>query len=286
MKIYVNGEKVTPISVDGTLGIISTPLGEIYCNLKPSKTSKIDALFRGVKVKEVNPAPTHPARGYFNVDWVIPTLDRNNFTDSEEARLFYVEIKNYVLRNIPAKNEDAPKDLEKSIRELSKYIDEFLRDLGILPPNMMPVSKTSKPTDLKIGGITEQERKNQKFDEKENEENDETEETRKRLQHKILKGKEKPLKSAYGINIVERKIGREKPAVVTYKEEKLIIINLDHDIIKNIHNLRPIQKSIALLPLLARGHFHILEYFRDIIGYEEYVDNMVSTIFSKMIRID
>jgi len=280
MKIFVNNEKVSPISVDGTLGIISTPLGEICCNLKPSKTSKIDALFRGVKVKEVNPAPTHPARGFFNVDWVIPTLDRNNFTDSEEARLFYAEIKKYVLQHIPAKNEDAPKDLEKSIRELSKYIDEFLRDLGILPPNTMPVSKTSKPNDLKIGGLTELERKNQEIDEKEHEH---TDERRKRLQLKILKGKEKPLKSGYGINLVERKIGKEKPAVVTFKEEKLIIINLDHDIIKNIHNLRPIQKNIALLPLLARGHFHILEFFRDITGYEEYVDNMVSTIFSRLI---
>ena len=279
IKIFVNGEKVTPTSVDGTTGIISTPIGDIFCNLKPSKTTKIDALFRGVKVKEVNPAPTHPARGYFNVDWVIPTLDRNNFTDSEAARLFYAEIKKYVLRNIPNKNEDTPKDLEKSIREISKHIEEILRDLGILPQNMMPVSKTSKPTDLKMGGITDQERKNQESEEKDNEE---TQEERKRLQHKILKGKEKPLKNAYGIITVQRKIGRDKPAIVTYKEEKLIIINLDHDIIKSIHNLRPIQKNIALCPLLARGHFHILEYYGDIIGYEEYVDNMVSTIFLKL----
>jgi len=143
----------------------------------------------------------------------------------------------------------------------------------------MPVSKTSKPTDLKMGGITDQERKNQESEEKDNEE---TQEERKRLQHKILKGKEKPLKNAYGIITVQRKIGRDKPAIVTYKEEKLIIINLDHDIIKSIHNLRPIQKNIALCPLLARGHFHILEYYRDIIGYEEYVDNMVSTIFLKL----
>ena len=57
MKIFVNGQKVSPNSVEGTDGIISTPLGEIFCNLKPSKTSKIDVLFRGVKVKEVHPVP-------------------------------------------------------------------------------------------------------------------------------------------------------------------------------------------------------------------------------------
>jgi len=280
MKIFVNGEKVSPVSVDGTEGIITTPLGDIFCNLKPSKTSKIDVLFRGVKVKEVHPAPTHPAKGYFNVDWVIPTPDRSNFTDSEEARLFYDEIKKYVSRHIPRKIDDAPKDLQKSIRELSKLFDETLRDSGSLPPNMMPTSKTSKSTDLKQAGISEHEKKNQESHESQKEE---SREERKRFQHKFLKGKEKPLKSAYGIYYIIEKIGRDRPAIVTSKEDKLIIINLDHDLVRNIHNLKPIQKNIALCNLLARGHFHILEPFRNITGYEEYVDSMVSTIFTKMV---
>ena len=279
MKIFVNGEKVSPSNVDGNSGTIVTSFGEIYFNLKPSKTSKIDALFRGVKVKEVNPAPTHPARGYFNVEWIIPTPDRSNFTDSEEARLFYAEIKKYILKHVPSKNEDAPKDLEKSMRELSKLFDDILRDLQILPQNMMPVSKSSSPTELKVGGISEQEKSSQDSEGKEKEE---SQEERKRLQHKILKGKEKPLKSAYGINYVLRKIGRDRPAIVTFKEEKLIIINLDHDLIKNLHGLRPLQKNMILCTLLARGHFHILESFRNIVGYEEYVDNMVSTAISKI----
>ena len=64
MKIFVNGEKVSPSSFDGTTGMISTPLGEIYCNLKPSKTTKIDALFRGVKVKEVYSHWDFPSNQY------------------------------------------------------------------------------------------------------------------------------------------------------------------------------------------------------------------------------
>ncbi len=144
---------------------------------------------------------------------------------------------------------------------------------------MMPVSKSSSPTDLKAGGISEQEKSSQDSEGKEKEE---SQEERKRLQHKILKGKEKPLKSAYGINYVLRKIGRDRPAIVTFKEEKLIIINLDHDLIKNLHGLRPLQKNMILCTLLARGHFHILESFRNIVSYEEYVDNMVSTAISKI----
>ena len=67
------------------------------------KTSKIDALFRGVKVREVNPAPTHPAKGYFDVDWIIPTPDRSNFTASKESVLFFSEIKKYILRKYSSK---------------------------------------------------------------------------------------------------------------------------------------------------------------------------------------
>jgi len=113
-------------------------------------------------------------------------------------------------------------------------------------------------------------------------EHEEPKHEKKRLQHKILKGEERPLKSAYGINYVSRKSGKEKPAIIAYKEEKLIIINLDHDLIKNIHKLRPIQKFTALSFLIARGHFHILETFLNLEGYEEYIDNMMATVFGKI----
>ena len=280
MKIFVNGEKVSPTPFSGTPGIISTELGDIHCNLTPVKTSKVDALYRGVKVREVNPAPTHPAKGYFNVDWVTPTPDRSNFTDTKEARRFFFEIKKYILRNIPAKNEDSPKDLEKSIRDVAKIIDQIFRETGIQPQSMMPVSKTLKPSDLQMGGITENEPKEE---ESQAQEQQESQEERKRLQHKILKGKERPLKSAYGTYYVARKAGKDRPAIIPYREEKLIIINLDNQLIKNLNQLRPIQRSIALGPLLARGNFHILETFVGLPRYEEFVDNIVSTLFSKMV---
>jgi len=280
MKIFVNGEKVITTPFTGTEGIISTQYGDIFCNLIPVKTTKIDALYRGVKVRDVNPAPTHPAKGYFNVDWVTPTPDRSNFTDTPKAKVFFPEIKKYILKNIPAKGEDAPKDLERSIREISKLFDQILRDLGLMPQTLMPVSKTSKPSDLQVGGQSEQERT--ESEESLEQEHEEPKHEKKRLQHKILKGEERPLKSAYGINYVSRKSGKEKPAIIAYKEEKLIIINLDHDLIKNIHKLRPIQKFTALSFLIARGHFHILETFLNLEGYEEYIDNMMATVFGKI----
>jgi len=280
MKIFVNGQKVVSSGFSGTLGTISTPVGDIYCNLVPSKTAEIDLLYRGVKVREANPAPTHPAKGYFNVDWVTPTPDRSGFADSEEARLFFAEIKKYILKHIPSRNEESPKELEKTLKEVSKLFDEILRDLGLLPETLMPVSRTSHESDLQMGGVTE--RVTTASEQSLEKENLESLIERRKLQHRILKGENKPLKSAYGINYVIRKEGKDKPAVITYKEEKIIIINQDHELIKNILNLRPIQKNIALGFLIARGHFHILEIFRNVHSYDEYIDSMVSTLFTKM----
>src|SRR3972149_6081645 len=54
MMIFVNEEKVVPNRFSGIQGTISTPLGDIDCNLIPAKTTKIDLLYRGVKVREDN----------------------------------------------------------------------------------------------------------------------------------------------------------------------------------------------------------------------------------------
>ncbi len=280
MKIYVNGEKIHSHLLSGTSGIISTQFGDIHCNLTPSKSAKIDALYRGVKVREVNPAPTHPAKGYFNVNWVTPTPDRSNFTESRESRAFFPEVKKYILLNIPAKNEDSPKDLEKSVKELSKLIDQILRDLEIMPESMMPASKTSKPNDLKMEGITPKDNSDVQDESKDRHESDEEKKPR---YNKILKGSEKPLKSAHGVLYVTRKEGKDKPAIIAYREEKLIIINSDNHLIKNLNKLRPLQRNIGLGQLLIRGHFHILEEYVDLPRYEEYVDNMTSILFSKMV---
>ena len=283
MMILVNGEKINPNGFSGSSGTITTQFGDIYCNLVPSKLAKIDLLYRGVKVREANPAPTHPARGYFNVDWVTPTPDRSNFTDSEEARLFFAEIRKYVFKHIPSKSEDSPKDLEKSLKEVSKLFDQILRDLGMMPEALMPVARTSLQSDLQMGSLSENEKLKTESLEKES---IESQIERKRLQHKILKGENRPLKSAFGINYVIRKEGRDKPAIIAYREEKIIIINRDHDLIKNILNLRPIQRNVALGFLLARGHFHILETFKNLLGYDEYIDSMVTTLLTKMLPIE
>ena len=92
------------------------------------------------------------------------------------------------------------------------------------------------------------------------------------------------MRSAFGILIVNRKVGKENPAIISYREEKLIIVNLDNELVKNLNKLRPIQRFIALGQLLVRGHFHILEKYVDLSQYEEYIDNMTSILFSKIIK--
>jgi len=283
IKILVNNKKVTPPQFSGTIGIIRTEYGDIHCNLIPVKTAKIDALYRGVKVREVNPVPTHPAKGFFNVDWLVPTLDRNNFVDGKDKKIFFKYIHEWVLKNIPSKSEDTPRDLEKSLREVTKLFDQILKELGLMPENLMPTSRTSKPTDLKLCGITEQNPSEQQNPERQNQE---PKEERQRHQHKILKGREKQLKSAFGINYIFRKEGNLKPAVIPYKDEKLIVINRDHDLIRNINKLKPSQRFMALGFLIARGHFYILQTFKTLANYDEYIDNMVSMVLTKAIADD
>ena len=280
LTIFVNEKKVTPTLFTGLQGVIQTEFGDIHCNLTPAKTTRIDALYRGVKVKEVNPAPTHPAKGYFNVDWLIPTSDRSNFVGSKDKNTFFRSIHEWILRNIPVKNEDNPRNLEKSLKDVAKLFDQTLMESGIMPENMLPTTKTAKPSDLKLGGVTEQ---NNSEENPESYESDLKQE-RQRHQHKILKGSEKPLKSAFGIYYVFRKEGKLKPAVIPFKDEKLIVINRDHELIKNVDKRRPLEKSIALVFLIARGLSHILETFETIASYDTYSDDMVSTVLSKMVR--
>jgi len=283
IKILVNGIKVSPSPFTGIIGSMQTEYGDIHCNLTPTKTAKLDALYRGVKVREVNPAPTHPAKGYFIIDWLVPTPDRSHFVDGKNTKVFFKSIHEWVLKNIPSKNETTPRDLEKSLREVAKWYDQILKELDAMPENMIPTSRTSEPTDLKLGGITEQNESDATIPEKQEQE---SKQERQRHQHKILKGKEKPLKSAFGINYVFRKEGNLKPAVVPYKYEKLIVINLDHDLIRNINNLPPSQRFMALGFLIARGHFHILQSFKTLGNYDEYVDNMVSMLLVKATAVD
>jgi len=278
MMVFVNGQKIQPTQFTGTVGQISTHYGDITCNLTPAKTTKIDALFRGVKVREVNPAPTHPAKGYFDVDWVIPTPDRSHFTGGNKSILFFTEIKKYILKNIPSKADATPKDLEKALKELSNLIDDMLRDLNVLPQTEMPIAKSSKDSDLKMAGTDEN-----KADEEENkQEEKESESERKRIQHKVLRGPERPIKSAYGINYIIKKYGADKPPVVAFKEEKLIIINQDNDLVKNIRNMKPAMQAVSLAPLISRGVWYILENWRDLSIYEAYTDEMTSSLFLKM----
>ncbi len=280
MMILVNGEKVQPRRFDGIPGLISTEFGNIHCNLTPSKSPKIDALYRGVKVREVNPAPSHPAKGYFDVDWVTPTPDRSHFTDSNQSAKFFEEMRNYLLRNIPTKDEQVPKELEKTIKELAKMFDDIIKDL--LPQAQVPVSKTSQPSDLMMAGINE----NNPAEEDNHSEQQESENEKPKRQHKILRGPEKPIKSAYGVNYVMRKAGSEKPAVIPYKDEKLIIINRDHLMIKTINKMKPLLRQTCLIPLLSRGLWHILHDYTDLKRYEETIDDMSTDILTKLFSED
>ena len=286
--IFVNQIKVKPRSIEGTKGQIATPFGHIDCILTPTKTSSIDVLYRGVKVKEVNPAPTHPAEGYFNVDWLTPTSDRHDFADNEEYRLFYSEIRRYVMKNIPTKAQERPEEIRQTVRLLAKQVKEILREMGVLPPAMMPI--TSERSGDFFGSAEEpklcQETEDHEPQEKEAREEHQRE-PQLRLHAKMLGGKKNtPLRTDYGINYLIDHAGTDKPPVNSYREDKYIIINLDHDLVKTSMTLNRNQRLVALAPLITRGVFHILEATADLNRYESFADNFLTKQYSKIASED
>ena len=72
----------------------------------------------------------------------------------------------------------------------------------------------------------------------------------------------------------------------TRKDEKLIIINRDHLMIKTINKIKPLLRQTCLIPLLSRGLWHILHDYTDLKRYEETIDDMSTDILTKLFSED
>lgn len=101
IQIFVNGEKVKPEVPHGKDTVLINHFGNIQCSLSPASVSKIDILYRGIKICEINPKDNLKAIGYVNVDWLNFISDEYKVADTEEGDLFLSEIKNWILNKMP-----------------------------------------------------------------------------------------------------------------------------------------------------------------------------------------
>ena len=96
IQIFVNDEKVKPEVPHGKDKILINHFGNIQCSLYPASVSKIDILYRGIKICEIDPEDNLNAIGYVNVDWLNFISDEYKIADTEEGHLFLSEIKNWI----------------------------------------------------------------------------------------------------------------------------------------------------------------------------------------------
>lgn len=105
LKIFVNGKQVKPEIPLGAVKKIEYQFGSIQYLLYPSFFSKIDLLYRGIKICEMNEHRL-PAIGYVNVDWLNLINNGCKLAETEEVKLFLKQIKKLIRTKIEMKKSN------------------------------------------------------------------------------------------------------------------------------------------------------------------------------------
>jgi hypothetical protein len=275
MCILVNQRKVDPQIPSGKDVLINTKYGQIKGNLTSAKTGTLDVLCKGVKIKEVNPDPTHPVKGFVNVDWIEPTTDRHDFImDTDEYKTFYLSLRNYIISNFPSQYEIVSKRKKKVMKLLAKLMGEVIREVGLAPKIIAEAKKYERIPIKKEEVKKHWEEKPPYVD----------------ILSKIgrTKFKDRPVKTDYGILWTQGPCGRENPAVLVDPVMKYVIFNSDNDYFKKFDELHPREQAVSMVPLYARGYALILRGYENINEYQHFVDDisarLLSKLMSKLIR--
>ncbi len=99
LKIFVNGKKVKPEIPTGTVEKVRYQFGSIQYLLFPSSIAKIDLLYRGIKICEMNDHNLS-AIGYVNVDWLNLIDDGCKLAKTNESKLFLSQIKKLIKKKM------------------------------------------------------------------------------------------------------------------------------------------------------------------------------------------
>jgi hypothetical protein len=280
MEIIVNDKIVEAKMPRGREVRIPCSFGEINGVLLPSKkTTKIDALRRGIKIKDINPAPTHPAEGFFNSNWLEPTTDRHDFvTDTPEYGTFYSAVRNYMIKNIPSSEEIVSRRKIKSIRYLADLMGDIIKDVGLPKDMSMPDIKFKEPEEAKP-------QKNWV---------NPPETTAEKLIENVprivlstrktpLKPTNKPIRSKYGISWYPSNCGNDEPAILVDTYAKAVIFNMDHEFMKRCDDMRMTEQRLSLVPLFARGYTLLMKKQEiSMKEFEKSVDNISAKLISRI----
>jgi len=282
--IIINQKKVEAEFPKGRVAKINCSLEGIEYGtangiLSPSKSSKltkIDALCRGIKIKEINnPAPTHPVDGFINANWLNLTTNRHDFImDTKEYAAFHVSLRNYLIDNLPTSEEIISRRKIKSINYLAKLMEEVIREVGMPQGTAIPEFKEPpKPKPEKKWIISKPE------EEKPYEPPAIVIETQP---HK-LDIKVKPIKSKYGIKWYPAHCGKDKSAIIADPISMDVIFNIDHELLKRCDDMRPREQRAAFASLFSRGYALLKkEQDKGLENFNKFVDDISAKLISKI----
>jgi len=102
LKIFVNGEQVKPEIPLGSIENAKYQFGTIQYLLYPSSVTKVDVLYRGIKICEMKENYL-AAIGYVNVDWLNLIDDGCKLADTQDVKLFLSQVKKLIRKKIEMK---------------------------------------------------------------------------------------------------------------------------------------------------------------------------------------
>jgi len=102
LKIFVNGEQVKPEIPLGSVENAKYQFGTIQYLLYPSSVTKVDVLYRGIKICEMKENYL-AAIGYVNVDWLNLIDDGCKLADTQDVKLFISQVKKLIRKKIEMK---------------------------------------------------------------------------------------------------------------------------------------------------------------------------------------
>ena len=95
LKIFVNGKEVKPEIPPGSIKNAKYHFGKIQYLLYPSTVSKIDLLYRGVKICELKEKDLL-AIGYVNIDWLNLIDEGCELAKNDEAKTFLSQVRKLI----------------------------------------------------------------------------------------------------------------------------------------------------------------------------------------------
>jgi len=265
-RIFVNGQEVKPPAKLLPPNVeIDTTYGKIVGRLE-KKGGLINIFLRGVFVKGEIIEANRLASGYVNVDFLIPTTDREDFVrDNEQWREFISKLRAHIIANYPPRRELVSKAFRKLLNKVAKNLTRAVARLKLPIEGQMPSSESGETGEIPEKTLRKK-RKEKAEDKLKKLVHIEKEKKAKvrltRFQAKVMKKViGRSIKTGFGLKIRMAKAGEKERPVVPVPPN-VAVVNIENPIIEILQEgkkYKLMEKELLLSRL-------IMEAYTDLVG--------------------